>query len=95
MPSRRSGWGALWDTMRVRLHEMGARRFARGAARMRGDEDKSREELAEELARVRRRLAALESPEGARERAEEASRGSEERLRFALSPLASSPGRSP
>ena len=45
------------------------------------DEDKSREKLAEELARMRRRLASLEDPQ---ERAEEALMQSEERLRFAL-----------
>ncbi|MDP9474150.1 MAG: PAS domain S-box protein [Actinomycetota bacterium] len=45
------------------------------------DEDKSRDELVEELARMRRRLASLEGP---RERAEEALRESQERLRFAL-----------
>jgi len=53
-----------------------------GAVRGMGDEDKSREQLVEELARMHRRLASLEGPEGPRERAEEALRKSEERFRL-------------
>jgi len=46
------------------------------------DEDKSREQLLEELAHLRQRLAALEVSEGRREPAEDALRESEERYRL-------------